>query len=400
MRYSPFSTATVQIRDSEYFAASPRPWSKTRSLAIGAFTTASLALSVTAFAQAGSNPHSLLVRYGDRGSADAIFYFDLGNGAGSVVDQLRRNPDEGRIARLKTNLFTEIGRSRDQAATVGEIFLGPLRGSDGQVRAALFVEASTGYTMYFDQLGKGGNLGRVTTMIKRGFESIASADRNFALLMRRNSSGRTDGAYLYHATTGKALHLGGLEELEIDPPVTPVADLPVLKGQVSAAPIVSREETIGYVVIDNADGALHFFDASGSLSRFSVRSPEIVLSKDLTAESMNPSTQRFVPVPLQNDEITTYAILIVDVGTGNLAIVDGLRNPKPQVRVLSQNLYGSISGGLRTDVWRHFAAADANGADGATRGAWVLDSLTGTLVYVDSPGNPANTRIRRVTLDR
>ncbi len=382
-------------------AAPPRSSKKGRlQIAIGFFALTFLALSATALAQAGSHPHALLVRYGDNGSADALFYFDLGNGSGSVVDQLRRNPDEGRIARLKTNLFTEIGRPRDSAATVGEIFLGPIRESDGRVRSTLFVEASTGYTMYFDQLGKGGNLGRVTTMIKRGYEPIASPDRNFALLMRRNSSGRTDGAYLYNATTGQAIHLAGLNELEIDPPSTPISGLPVLKGKVSAAPIVSREETIGYVVIDNADGSVQFFDVTGSISRFNVRATELVLSNEMTAEQLNPSTQRFVPIPLQNDEITTYGILIVDVGTGSLAMLDGLRNPRPSLRIFSQNVYGVISGGLRSDAWRTFAAADANGADGATLGVWILDSLTGGLAYVESPGNPANTRVKRVTLDR
>ena len=138
MRYLPFSYASSQSRGMACPATPHRSSRRVRlQIAIGVFTVTFLALSATALAQAGSHPHALLVRYGDSGSADALFYFDLGNGSGSVVDQLRRNPDEGRIARLKTNLFTEIGRSRDQAATVGEIFLGPIRGSDGRVRSTL-----------------------------------------------------------------------------------------------------------------------------------------------------------------------------------------------------------------------------------------------------------------------
>ena len=357
-----------------------------------------LALSTVASAQSGSTAYMALPQYGDNGSADSLFYVDLGNGRVELLDQLRRNPDSGRREAVSTNLFSEIGRAVDQVAGFGELFLGPIQAADGSVRSALLVEASTGYTLYFDQLGKGGGLGRATTMIKRGFEPIASTDGNFVLLMQRGSSGKTEGAYLYHGTTGAAMHLGKVDELEIDPPTRKIDGLPAVKGWVSATSILASEETVSYVVIDNADGQVMFFDSAAG--RLTARSSNIAMQSLLLAEKYNPATHRFVPVPLQDSDSTTYAVLIVDVGTGILALLEDLRRPTQKLGVLPVNLYSAVRGGLKTDVNRWLTAVPANDASGETRGVWVRDSATGIIVYVEAPGQPGQTKVRPMALSR
>lgn len=357
-----------------------------------------LSAADAALAQSGSNPDLMFAKSADNGAADELFLFDLGNGQGIKIDQLRRGADSGRVVSLKANLFSDFGRPTSQAAGVGEVFLGPLHGSDGSVRAALLVEASTGYTMFYDQLGRGEVLGRATTMIKRGYESVAATDGKFGLLMVRNGSGRTDGGFLYHGGSGRAAYLGKLNDLEIDPPIAMVSGLPQTVGLVSSAPIVSSEETLGWMIVDNADGQVHLFDVTGSISRINVRTPSIRLAELMTGEQINPSPQRFVLVPLTDDEVSTQGVLVIDVGTGGTAMIDGLRGPRPRVSIRPQNVYTAIRGGIKPDAPRYFSAAPANRSSGETEGIWLRDSLTGDMVFIESPASATALRARPMTL--
>lgn len=400
MRYLrfPTSVSTMQgrITRSDFSLRHPRHRGGLSAVALACVLLTTL--PGVAMAQGGSNPFMVLPQHGDNGEADTLFLVDLGNGRIDKLDQLRRQMDRGRRGALSTNLFSEMGRPADQPAGLGEVFLGPIQAADGSVRSALLVEASTGYTLYFDQLGKGGALGRATTMIKRGFEPIASTDGNFVLLMQRNGSGKTEGAFLFHGTTGAAMHLGDLDELEIDPPSRNIAGLPAMGGWVTGAPILVSEETVSYVVIDNADGQVHFFDlAGGNLAH---RKSNIALREILLAEQYNPSVHRFVPVPLQNSDLTTTAVMIVDVGTGSLALLDGLRQPTQTLGQLPQNVYSAIRGGLRTDATRWLTVVDANDAAGETRGLWIHDSLTDSIAFVESPAQPAQIKVRRMVVER
>ncbi len=332
---------------------------------------------------------------------DSFFVLDLRNGGVARVDQLRRDALKGRSRRLTQNLFQDIGRPQTSAATTNEIFLRPIYDANRNARSALFVETSTGYVAYFEQLGKGSTFGRISTVINRPFAPIAVGDGRFALLMKRGSNGRTEGAYLYHATTGRALYFDGLAKLEIDPTMTPVPNLPTLSGQVTAAELQSvDEETVAFLVVDGSDGSMRYFDLNlDRASRISVRESPLSLFPTFDTESKNPSPQRFIAVPVQGSDDNTEHVFFVDAGNGDTALLENVNNAsRPTMRKLSINLYSV----LRTDVAttpRTIVAVPNVSGNGTTNGIWLIDSITRAVVYIQDPATPGDTTLRRVTPD-
>ena len=131
-----------------------------------------------------SGPIVALPAYGSGGASDSYFAFSLQDGAGRQVDRLRRDPLSLRARNTPENLFQIIGRPTDQPALPGEVFLAPIRSSDGSVRAAVYVETSIGYVAYFENLGRGGKIGQFTSVAGRPFEAVPPA------FLRAKSGGR------------------------------------------------------------------------------------------------------------------------------------------------------------------------------------------------------------------
>ncbi|MCG8458013.1 MAG: hypothetical protein MI919_17185, partial [Holophagales bacterium] len=346
----------------------------------------------TADAQA-VDPYLALSRTSSGPTSSEFFFFRLGGGSGSRASGLRRNPDEIEVRRLESNLFRQIGRATDQAAQVGEIFLEPILESDGAARSALFVETSTGYTVYFSELGRGGKLGEMITLLGRPFGPLAAADGNFALLPRRSGSGRTEGAYLYHATTGRGLYLGGLQELEIDPPVSATVPLPSLGGKVTAVSLTSSEETTGFLLIDHADGKVGILELTGGRpEQLEYRETQTRITPSFASESLNPSPRRYSAIPIQDGEDSTLGVLVVDVGSGQMGYLTDLSSGEPQIAVFPQKIYEFLPTGV-AETPRSFELV-AHRESRRTRGFWLLDSLTAAILYVSSPTNPAELTIR------
>ncbi len=325
---------------------------------------------------------------------DDYYYLDLGSGALTLVDQLRRDPVRLRVQRLGQNVFGEIGRPADQPAAAGEVLLGPIQSAPRNVRAALFVETSTGYAAYYDQLGKGGAFGKIVTVIGRPFAPLAASDGNFALLMRRNSTGRTAGAYLYHAGSGRGFYLRIPSKINADAPTSSAAGFPRLTGPISAAEIQTADRTTGYLVADAADGSLRYLDLAGD--NVSVRDSSVGLFPTLNAEAASPAGRRFTAVPIRDSRETTTHVLFVDVATGDMAVLGGVvdANQPPVMRKLAANLY-SVLGTNVADGWRNVAGVPGVGPNGATSGIWLIDSLTRRAAYVENPETPG-AAVRRV----
>ncbi|MEM9558569.1 MAG: hypothetical protein AAGC60_30230 [Acidobacteriota bacterium] len=343
----------------------------------------------------------VLPRYQSGGGADEMLYFDLGSGNGYHADSLRREPERIRVERVDQNLFDLIGRPRDQPARVGEIFLHPLYAPNGSVRSALFVESSTGYVAYFEEIGRRGTLDTMKTLISRPFESLATEDGNYALLGRRSSSGETIGAYLYHATTGRASYVGALDELDIDPPTTSIDGLPAFDGRVAAAPVLDDEETIAYAVVDGGSGRFFYLDLErGRTSALRERTTELDLVAAFASDDeLQPTARRFVLAPIVDADATTQAILVVDAATGGLGLIEELEAARPFLRVLPRNLYDVLRDGSSTEP-RALSIVVGGAANGATDGLWLLDNLTGGIVYLSNPTEPSDLRLLRVNVER
>ncbi len=330
---------------------------------------------------------------------DDLYYLDLGSGALAHVDQLRRDPSQVRAKRLSQNVFQEIGRPADQPAAAGEILLAPIHTAPRNARAALFVEASTGFVAYYEQLGKAGAFGRIITVIGRPFTALAASDGNFALLMRHDSDGKTVGAYLYHAGSGRALYLRGLNRLDTDAPTAAVTDFPSLGGITAAAELQVFDRTTGYLVANAADGSLRFLDLSGD--SVTVRDATVGLFPTFSAEHANPAARRMTAVPIRDDRETTTHVLFVDTATGDLAMLAGVEDPgrKLVTHKLGANLYG-VLGTTAGAGWRIVAAVPGVTGNGATSGVWLIDSLTRRIALVENPRNPGSAAVHRVRISR
>lgn len=324
-------------------------------------------------------------------SVDGFFYLDLGNGSTHWADRLDSPPLRNR--RLQQNVFSEIGRPTDQAAGRGEILLGPIRDANGSLQAILFVETSTGYVAFFDEPGRGSQFGTISTAIGRPFEPIAASDRHFALLMRRASGGRTEGAYLYHGPSGSALHLDGLRKLEPDGAVVQVPSWPTLSGQITAAEIQSsREETIGYLLLDGTTGALHRVNLVNPPSRISTNPYSQGLFDTLTAEPKHLTNHRLSAMALQGSDDATQAVFFVDAASGAMAVLVGVAGSAPVLRALPRNLYDVLGQEISTSP-RSFSLVPAE--DGReTVGVYVIDSLSRQVILVERPEQPGTSIMR------
>lgn len=349
-------------------------------------------LSPPAAAQTDT-PFITLPRFGNGDQPDAFLYFDHDKGGGYLVEGLRRNPNQLRIQRFADNLFQQIGRAANQPAIHGELLVLPIFASSGTVRDALFVETSTGYVAYLDEFGKNGKMGSLVTVIGRPFGPLAAGDGNFVLLPRRDSSGKTDGAYLYHGTTGRAIYIAGLAKLATDLKGVATVELPKFEGRFGAAELVSGGVTTGYLQVEASTGKVGLLDlVGGAPDRISSRATSLDLLTAFSADKLNPSLQRFVVEPLDEDG-TTRAVLVIDVASGAIGLID---NPlgTPALRILPQNVYNVLRP-TAGDSPRTFATV-RNGMDGV----WLIDSLSAMMIYISRPTVPAELRIAPVSLER
>ena len=337
-------------------------------------------------------PFLTLPRFGSGDQPDVFLYFDHSGGTGYLLEGLRRSPTQLRGQRLADNLFQQIGRSASQGAIHGELMLMPIF-SGSSVRDALFVETSTGYVAYLDEFGKNGKLGNLVTVIGRPYGPLAAGDGNFALLQRRDSSGKTDGAYLYHGTTGKAIYISGLAKLSPDLKGSSTVELPKFEGRFGAAEITSGGGTVSYLLADATTGKVSFLDlVAGAPERLVLRSTALDLVTAFAADKLNPSLQRFVVEPLQENG-STRAVLVIDVASGQLGLIDDPLG-QPKLRILPQSVYNVLRPAAG-DIPRTFATV-RNGLDGV----WLLDSLSAGLIYIASPTSPAELRISAVAIER
>lgn len=301
----------------------------------------------------------------DGGTTEGLLLGDLVSGELLLVDRPDRDPLSLAYERKDRNLFTEIGRPTGQAARPGDLHLGPVRGNDGTTRDAILVEGSTGFLAFYEKAGKGGRLGELTTAIGRPFEAIASPDGNFSLLMHRNASGRTVGAWLYHATTGRAVYYPGLEDLVPDSRSLEIGGLPEIPAAHAAVPVFDPDgSTVAFLVFDPSTGAIHRLSTSGGSSS---RLTAIQLEPNLwTVFDSASGWRRFRAVGLEGEDRTTRRVLVIDPADGKAAFLDGT-GAGATLTLTPADLAAAFEGDADPEpIARH--------ERGRTTGVWLLES--------------------------
>lgn len=376
---------------------SRRALSASRRRLATALLLSALTAPVAISAQTPAGGVVVIPHFSGGGATDEIYYFDLASGRGHQIDRLGREP---RVRQLVPSLFDAVGRPSSQPAIAGELHLLPIRNGNA-VRAVLFVEASTGYVAYFADFGKNGQLGPPTTTTGRPFGELATTDGNFALLPRRDGAGRTQGAYLFHAGSGRCIYLDGLAKLATNPQLVAVeGGLPVLTGRVTAVVLEARDgETAGYLVLDNVTGDVYLLSVERDVTnRLGARKLGVNLFQALPREAAAATgPQRFVAIALEREEITR-AVLVIDTATGKTALIDNVLGADAPVALRPLAL--DLTAVLGAETPRHLAAVPLVDGGGNTYAAWVLAGTAPRFLYLANLLDPASATVAGVQVAR
>ena len=163
-------------------------------------------------------------------STTGLFMVDLKDGSAVFFPDVGADPRNLRARPVNHNIFTVLGRPLDRPAGPGEILAGEIRAPSGEGRGLFVVETSTGSAVFLEDVGDGPDRLVLRRINGHPAGAIASDDGNFALLMRRDGSGSTDGAYLYHATSGRCLYFAHVDDMSPGTGVEFTSPLPVMSA--------------------------------------------------------------------------------------------------------------------------------------------------------------------------
>jgi hypothetical protein len=346
-------------------------------------------------------PILAIPKFDDDDSIRDIFSFALETGRGTLLKRVRKSPLDIRALPMRHNLFQAIGRAPGQAARDGQVLVGPIRTGSGRVHALLVVDTTTGKMGYLTDLDDDPAVGTLRMIDGAPAQSIASDDGNYTMVMRRTGSGKTLDAYLFHGTTGRCQIFMGVGNLKTTISARSTIAMPKISSGISSLPIQGgNDATSSALLIDPSTGALHLV---GSIEHKPAQLTVRTLSLNLTsAFRKNPkvaSTRRFVPVPITDRSGATTSALIVDVGTGTLALLDNVDNPS---RIRPIGLKGSIYDVLPENVERPrtITAVPKINDSGITKAAWLFDSASGDIVFVKHLQDPQDLELRKVVVRR
>ncbi|MEM6456623.1 MAG: hypothetical protein AAF772_16150 [Acidobacteriota bacterium] len=316
------------------------------------------------------------------GATEALYVFASEDGRGAMYDRLRRSPTTVR-PEPTANLFELIGRP-SQPAVDGEILSGPIYRDARRARSAYLVETSTGYVAFVEDMGDSDDgFGLVVPAIGRPFGALATTDGNYALFTRRDRRGRTVGALLYHATTGRGRYLEAIEAGTERLSVTAFDGLPALSGRVSSVDLLIDRETVGHLVVDNGNGDLYAINVTAE-GGYTARRTDLnlfgLVPRSASASASAPL--RFVPVALDNGDSTTRSVLVIDLASGVVVRVDEVTSGEPpSLRRLGGGDLASVLR-LRGGGARALRAVSRHSSGGAVIGLWLVDA-NGPLAYLD-----------------
>jgi hypothetical protein len=374
-------------------------WAAWLDLGIGGPTTPGPESSVAeeSTQSPGVSPILAVPMYDSGDATSGIFVMNLKDGSAVFVDRVKREPRTFRSTKLNHNIFTVLGRPLDRPAKPGEILAGEIRAPSGQGIGLFVVETSTGSAVFLEDVGNGPH--RVTLRRINGLPAaaIASDDGNFALIMRRDGSGSTDGAYLYHATSGRCVYFAHVDDMDPDTVVESVSLLPVMEGSVAAIELQSGSEaTPEALLIDGGSGSVYRVrELEHQPTRISVTRQPLDLFAFFPDAVPASTPQRFVLVPGFSGNGATDTVVVIDSASGRMAALKNVfKNNGLQLVESPQNLFDYLP--VDDGRPRILAAVPKVGDSGTTGGAWVFDSGADEVLFLEPIYDLRDLRVHRV----
>lgn len=337
----------------------------------------------------GASPVIAIPEFGSDDSTRGIVLVHLEDGHAVLIDQVRRSAlDVGRRP-MKHNFFDAVGRPQNQPAGIGQLLVGAIREGGGKVHALLIVDTTTGkmgYLTGLDDDPRGRNLKRINGAPA---ESLTSPDGNFTLVMRQKGSGKTVDAYLIHGTTGRGALFRDIGDLRGDIRSTAITALPKTQAGVSSLEIQSGSDaTSHFLLIDQVGGAVHHVGGvSKKPTQLTVRTLPHNLVRSFPKNPSVPFIHRFATIPVTDRSGATDSALIIDVGSGAMAMIENLGKPS-KTRLIGVNR--SIYEVLPKEVGepRNIAGIPRINSNAATEGGWLLDSASAEILFLDKIHDP------------
>ncbi len=194
------------------------------------------------------------------------------------------------------------------------------------------------------------------------------------------------------------MYFAHVDEMNPNPAVLFTTPLPVMEGRVAAVELQNgNEATPQALLIDGGSGRVY---RVGGLERqptqVTVEQLPIDLFGFFPASPAQSAPERFVLVPGFSDNGATDSVFILDAASGRMAVLKNIR------RGGELRLDGS-SKSLQSHLPEHngsprvLTAVPKVGASGTTNGAWVFDSASGEVLYLENIRGPQNLIIHRAT---
>lgn len=344
-----------------------------------------------------ASPVLAVPKFDNDDSTKGIFFVNLDSGNAFFIDKVKGSPQTVRTRAINQNVFEVLGRQPGDAARNGQVLIGPVRKSNGTVHALYLVDTTTGKMGYITDLENRSFEGRLRHVKGAPAGNMASDDGNFTLVMHQDRSGKTDGALLYNGTTGKSAYFYGVGALEPELKPFSTTPLPPTGGGVSSLAIVAGSEvTDAMLLLDPVSGSLHYVVMSKKKAwEFQISTLPHNLFDVFPTDAAVQTPHRFVFVPLTSGSGATDRALIIDVGSGAIALLDKLRNTKKlSLKPLNRNIYTRLTRNVARP--RVITAVPKVNGSGATGGAWLFDSVTGKILFLDELLDPKNLRILKV----
>jgi hypothetical protein len=330
-------------------------------------------------------------------STKGIFFISLETGNAFFIDKVKGSPLSVRTRSLNQNVFKALDRRPGQSARHGDILVGSIQKKNGQMHALLLVDTTSGAMSYISELDSRSFEGRLSPIYGKPALGLTSGGGPFALAMWEAPSGKTDGAFLFNGRTGQGIFLEGVGDLDSTLTVKHTPPLPPMPGGLSVMPIHSSDEsTANILLIDHTAGSVFNLDLP-TRKPWNLEATRLNhnIYAGLPRAAPVQTPHRFVTVPITSSSGATESAIVVDVGTGSMLLLEHLQKASRTTIVGgTRNLYEKLPKEVaKPRVVTAVAKVDSSGA---TEGAWLFDSVTGNIVFLDGLQNPGGIEIRTV----
>ncbi len=354
------------------------------------------AASVSSAQSAFASPILAVPKYDNDESTKGIFFVNLDTGSAFFIDRVKHSPLSVRSRSLNLNAFSVLGRIPGRAALNGQVVIGEIRKGNGSVHALFLVDTTTGAAGYISDLASRSYEGKLQPVNGAPAASIASNDGRFTLVMIQGGTGKTKGVFLCHASS-QCLYFDGVGDLDTTLTGIHTNSIPSRRGALSALAIISdNDRTEHMLLLDHEDGSLHHVVIpKRKPAQLEVVPLALNLLTHFPREAAVATPQRFVAVPVTAASGATEKVLIIDVGSGALAFLEKVRNSKKiSIEEINANIYDHMTRNVARP--RVITAVPKLDSSGATEGAWLFDSVTGKIIFIDKIDKPKKLELKLV----